>query len=287
MTKGFYAGVVAVIFLAAASLAGTGLQAQSIGGHPGSEAVDQSTLDADYERNAARASVVDPTSQTDIERIHARQYPSLAMRFRGLPIRSSEEFTSGGRSCKRIVGSEVFFSSAEVRRGIARLCATSDAVVTGSIVSRSAQFSAGETFLLTNYSVRVESVLKSQSGPALQSGDLVPVTRMGGVAFIDGVLVETVIAAIGLLDDGDLLLFLKYMPESQSYCTAGSEESLQPLSAFSISDNSLTPQSAASIDTSRWGDARDFVEFVRRSCNGDVDTEPEGPRSVDVLHEKR
>lgn len=269
MSKAFYAGLVLAVGLTAASWVNTALHAQS--GGPATrtaDAIDKKALDLEYERDAAIANQVGEEPLTKVEQLYARHYQYFKLIGRGVPIREKLGYVSGREELKTLHMTDSIFAADDVLAGIDRLCATSDAVVVGSVVARTAQFAEGDSFLITNHSVRIDSVLKSPTQLEVGSGDLIVVLRPGGVAFVDGVLVKTIVESVGLLSNGELVLFLKYDPESKSFRTSGHDDSLEPLSAYDITAGTVESQSGARIDLSHFEDSHSFLKYVSRNCQG-------------------
>ena len=127
-----------------------------------------------------------------------------------------------------------------------RLIANSDAVVRGIVPSKRSQITKDDTFLFTDYEVTVSEALKSKR----LEGSTITVTSLGGEIISNNVIYKaggTGRTGIPLLPENkELLLFLKFIPETGSYKLAQytatfelEDESVRPTGFFLVEETSL------------------------------------------------
>jgi hypothetical protein len=98
-----------------------------------------------------------------------------------------------------------------------RLC-SADAVLLGDIEAAEGAFSEDESFIYTDYSLRVVEVIGTPRAGVLKSGDSIQVTRPGGTVLVDGVPHSVTVGdAPALRLGGRYLMALMYLPDTDSY----------------------------------------------------------------------
>ena len=124
-------------------------------------------------------------------------------------------------------------TAVEFMRG--RWCAA-DAVVVGNVTDKASQLLASAQFLFTEYNLVVEKVYKNNAlAPISVDGNLT-VVRPGGKVQIHGRIVRTVDGRYLPLDIGSrVLLFLKYVPQTNSY------DSTVQRGSFKIENGTVIP----------------------------------------------
>lgn len=113
------------------------------------------------------------------------------------------------------------FTSAELSDQITTLVQTltkkADAVVIGTIIKRNSQITSGDNFLFSDYTVRLESLIKSDNKKLTISDDIV-VTSLGGKILLDGVELTANDSAYPNLEIGKkYLFFLSTVKATNSY----------------------------------------------------------------------
>jgi hypothetical protein len=166
-------------------------------------------------------------------RIHCYERPPEARR--------TISFLVANHADKKEVGLHeevnLFETSRTPEQRIADLVDASDAILVGTVVEQASNLTADDGFLFTDYEIRTIAVLKGNPRAPIREGDVVTVTRRGGRVIIDGTLVTAMSNLDPPLGRGPdpLILFLKYLPESDDYICAG------PHSALALRDNSIVP----------------------------------------------
>lgn len=93
-----------------------------------------------------------------------------------------------------------------------------DAVIIGTIKNKSSQITGDGTFVFTDYEVAVEEFLKPHQEASFASNDHITVTRIGGTIKLRGRTVRARdLSFEPFKGDGRYLLFLKYIPATDSY----------------------------------------------------------------------
>lgn len=131
----------------------------------------------------------------------------------------------------------VFQVSRTPEQRISDLVDACDAILVGTVVEQASNLTADDGFLFTDYEIRTTAVLKGNPRAPIREGDVVTVSRRGGRVILDATLVSAMSNINPPLRRGPdpLILFLKYLPESDDYTCTG------PDSAFALRDNSIVP----------------------------------------------
>lgn len=138
------------------------------------------------------------------------------------------------------------------------LAAKSDAIVVGTIASKSSQLTENGTFIFTDYDVAVKEVLKDNKANTIQPQSIIEVTRPGGRVLLQGRAITARDKNFKPLEIGEpYLLFLKYVPTTNSYHAVSDKGS------FKLTGNKVEPLTEAP-DTLRIDkDATSFISDVR------------------------
>jgi hypothetical protein len=98
------------------------------------------------------------------------------------------------------------------------LCA-SDAVIVGVPIAKESHLTAEQTFVYTDYDVRVTEVFKHAGGTQpLQEGNQIVVARPGGAVVVKGEKLTALDRRFQPLDTGrHYVLFLEYIPQTGGY----------------------------------------------------------------------
>ncbi len=93
-----------------------------------------------------------------------------------------------------------------------------DAVLIGTVTSKTSQLIEDGTFTFTDYEVRVEEVLKNNSTSPISSANTITVTRSGGAVKLNGHTIRAIDYRNESLAPGSrYLLFLQFIPETGAY----------------------------------------------------------------------
>lgn len=98
-----------------------------------------------------------------------------------------------------------------------RIC-ESDAVVIGKALRKTTHLTEDETFVYSEYDVVVGEIIKNNFSSTIQPNNVIQIARPGGNVRIEGRLVRFTVETFAPLQNGkDYLLFLKFVPEVNSY----------------------------------------------------------------------
>ncbi len=98
-----------------------------------------------------------------------------------------------------------------------RACAA-DAIFIGTVTDRKSQLTDDETFVISNYQVSIERLIKNDLKIALSSGTIVDVSRLGGEIQIHGYHVKAISLAAQPLEVGNCyLIFVTFLPEKNTF----------------------------------------------------------------------
>lgn len=102
--------------------------------------------------------------------------------------------------------------------GLERMACLSDLVVSGTALTATSHLTNDQRFLYTDWSIKVETVIKQNRLAPVVLGDAIVVTRPGGRMTLNGRTVRAVELSFKDFATGQkYLLFLKFIPETGSY----------------------------------------------------------------------
>ncbi|HEY0006664.1 MAG TPA: hypothetical protein VGB17_17915 [Pyrinomonadaceae bacterium] len=108
------------------------------------------------------------------------------------------------------------------------LSCQADAIVVGAVKSKSAQLTEDETFIFTDYEVRVEEIIKNNVAAAIQVKGELTLARPGGVVSLNGRTIYALDRSFKPLElGGRYLLFLQFIPSTGAYKQLNSKGSYQ------------------------------------------------------------
>ncbi len=101
------------------------------------------------------------------------------------------------------------------------LTCSSDAIVFGSTTSKTAHLTEDESWAYTEYGFLVKEILKNNSKSPIEKGAQIEVTREGGLIRTDNHVFRFRNDGVQQLKkNGEYLLFLRFIPESNGYTIA-------------------------------------------------------------------
>jgi hypothetical protein len=115
-------------------------------------------------------------------------------------------------------GGDPHAPSFDLQKFVRDLTCQADVVLVGSVRSKDSYLTDDETFIFSEYKVRVKEVIKNNNAFPLQPGTHVEVVYPGGAVLIDGRKVRAIDKSFHPLKaNKEYLLFLKYIPETGAY----------------------------------------------------------------------
>lgn len=146
-----------------------------------------------------------------------------------------------------------------------RVC-DADAIIIGKIGNKTAYLNAEETLVYSEYEITIQDVIKNKGELPIQVNASIQVIRPGGTIRLNGRLVRfTVRKYTPLLRGNFYLLFLKYIPETNSYMPP--DDSLDYL----LTGDKAIPAKLKDISGAQLEvipeDATSLISFVRHSSN--------------------
>src|ERR1051325_6858666 len=95
-----------------------------------------------------------------------------------------------------------------------------DVIVRGEVMDYRFQVTDDQRFLFTDYEICLDEIYENRSPLELQEGSSIVVSRPGGKVIVDGVKVTASDASYYSLPlDAEVVLSLKYIPQTQSFAT--------------------------------------------------------------------
>jgi hypothetical protein len=109
-----------------------------------------------------------------------------------------------------------------------RAAQAADAVIIGTAKGSSSQLTEDEDYIFTDYEIAVEEVLKNNAAHPIASEEAITVTRPGGTIRLNGRKVEAEDASfLPYAKGGRYLIFLTYLPQTNSYKALDSRSSFE------------------------------------------------------------
>ncbi|HEU4387847.1 MAG TPA: hypothetical protein VFV34_08625 [Blastocatellia bacterium] len=221
----------------------------------------------DKEEQAYRQELVDATPVqlnvlTDKQRVHGRLYSHYAQVRAG---RSISGLVGDAKGQVRIVETMVFIgSSPELIQPetpesfFGRLAQNSDAIIRGRVTKKTSQITEDDSFVFTDYDVVTNEVLKNNVAAPIETGTTITITRPAGKVVLDGVIVKATDAAFAPLSlNNEVVLFLKYLPETGTYQTS------QATGSFELDGSSLRPLTKEAFPPGVLRGSDSFLQTVR------------------------
>ena len=111
---------------------------------------------------------------------------------------------------------------------VRRITCAADAVVVGKITSQVSQITENQKFIFTDYGFLVQEVLKNGTVGVVQQESEITITRPGGAVLIAGKRITAIDDSVLPLRRGkQYLLFLRYLPETESFRSIDTGESYE------------------------------------------------------------
>lgn len=172
------------------------------------------------------ATVVQRGQVTEKEREYSREYKKLYSWRAG---RKLSELRGGKKDVSVISdepGSDMdpyspIITASEFLRN---LSCQADAIVVGSVKSKSAHLTEDETFVYTEYEFSIKEVVKDNPVSPIKVNNNIEIARPGGIIRLDNrrITVEDKSYEL-LLKNKDYLLFLRFVPSTNGYVIASAE----------------------------------------------------------------
>lgn len=141
-----------------------------------------------------------------------------------------------------------------------KLANQSDAIIRGKVRTKSSHFTEDDLFLFTDYDVSVLEIIKDNRFNPIQLDTTVPVIGLGGKVIVDNVILKATgnYDAILPINGQDVLLFLKYIPETESYQFTMSN------AAFELNGISARPLAGMiPLSSDIFRDKRSFINTIK------------------------
>lgn len=158
------------------------------------------------------------------------------------------------------VGDTPFPTKAEFLRD---LSCGADAVVLGSVKSKSAHMTEDETFVFTEYELSIKDVLKNNSTSQIDINTSIQATRPGGLISLDGQVIRAEDMSYEPLQSGkEYLLFLRFVPAAKGYIVSSPDGDflLEQRSTRTLSKTAL-PDGLAGINS------QSLLDEIRKSLS--------------------
>lgn len=179
------------------------------------------------------ATVVQKGQVTEKEREFSKEYKKLYSFRKGRKfseiIEESEHLRTTTEELKSYVGIPGGFfmpdapdvTSAEF---LGKLSCKSDAIVVGSIKSKSSHMTEDETFIYTEYEFTVQDIVKNNSASPIEINNQIQITRPGGLIKLDNRLIRLEDQSYEPLQrNKKYLLFIRFVPTANGYMVASPE----------------------------------------------------------------
>ena len=160
-----------------------------------------------------------------------------------------------------------FASSDQVRSDvdeIKRITCAADTIVVGTVQRSASQITEGQSFLFTDYVLQVQQVLKNNSRILIQQEAEINITRPGGAVLIGNKRIAAIDESFLPLRRGkQYLLFLRYLPETESYASIETGESYE----VNRNDLKLLKHQPEDVISAKYN-AISFVNEIKAALSG-------------------
>ncbi|HKP12753.1 MAG TPA: hypothetical protein VJZ91_11600 [Blastocatellia bacterium] len=138
----------------------------------------------------------------------------------------------------------------------------SDAVIKGAVVKKVSQITEDDSFIFTDYDVVVTEVFKDNPTSPIEVGRPILVTRPGGKIAASGFVVKADDEKfLPLPMNGEVLLFLKFIPESGAY------KSTEARGGFELNGSLIRPLTGIHLPFEVTQDGSTFVQATRTALS--------------------
>lgn len=111
---------------------------------------------------------------------------------------------------------------------IKRITCAADAIVVATVKQSASQITASQRFVFTDYGLLVQEVLRNNTPEIIHRESEISVTRPGGAVLVDGRRITAIDESFLPLRRGNqYLLFLRYLPETESFASIETGESYE------------------------------------------------------------
>jgi hypothetical protein len=111
---------------------------------------------------------------------------------------------------------------------IKRITCAADAIVVATVKHSASQITASQSFVFTDYGLLVQEVLRNNTPEVIHQESEISVTRPGGAVLVDGRRITAIDESFLPLRRGNqYLLFLRYLPETESFASIETGESYE------------------------------------------------------------
>jgi len=220
-----------------------------------------------YQAEITDATPVQLAALTSKQQFHSRLHNGYGKNLPGESIAQWIVSYGGQRTVleRNVYGRTWFSSNRPDIPGdyFARLAGESDAIVRGRPIHKTSQITEDDSFLFTDYDVVVSEVLKNNATDLINTGGTITVTSLGGKIVVDSVIIKAGGNGVALLpiNAQDVLLFLKFVPETKEYKLANN-------GAFELNGVSARPLAGLfNFDPVFFKDETSFLKTIREVSN--------------------
>lgn len=181
------------------------------------------------------ATVVKKGQVTEKEREYSKEYKKLYEHSKDRKLSEIIERTQLIRKGTEEIRVEIGFGEPEVidypdapvistADFLRALSCSADAIIVGSVISKSAHLSEDETFVYSEYEFSVKNILKNNSVSPIKVNNSVEVTRPGGIVIINNQRIRVEDSAYEPLQKNkEYVLFLRFVRSANGYVVASEE----------------------------------------------------------------
>ena len=157
------------------------------------------------------------------QQFHSRLHNGVGMRVGGKTI---SEWLASYKGQQIFLGTDIvgrtFFASDQLEAPedfFGALALESDAILRGRVTGKISQITEDDSFLFTDYDFVVLEVFKNNANTPIDIGATITFTSLGGKIVLDSVILQAGGKGQPLysINTQDLLLFLKFIPDTRSY----------------------------------------------------------------------
>jgi hypothetical protein len=212
-----------------------------------------------------KAEIVDATPVqlgvlTEQQRKHSKHYSSYG---RDFPKKISETILQGEGQVNGIImgiglGPKLT-ESVSPKDYFSGIVKASDAVIRGRVIKKVSQITENDTFIFTDYEVVIMEVFKNNAASPTDMGNTITITRPGGKVLVGKTIMEVTDEQFLPLPESsrEVILFLKYLPETGAYQTERYDGS------FELVDNIVHPLTRDSFPPGVIVDSLSLIQTIR------------------------
>ncbi len=149
---------------------------------------------------------------------------------------------------------------------LGKVACEATSIVSGTVKAKFSQLTEDSKSVFTDYDFEIADIFKNSSKVNLQKGDVITVTRSGGVIKLNGRIIRVYDKSFKFLKIGaSYLLFLSYLTDAETFKPSDGEGTFE-ISGKKVERFNNTSQKFQLNNKDGWNDFANFLEMSSSRC---------------------